>query len=273
MCFFSLQTLQCWQKDRAFHCQTPGKTQDLLRWVLLVISWCSPQTSSSRTSHGSSFFFWCSSCTEVVGKECPKVPKKGDAALYTKRGKTFDISSLFSGWRWKAGGTVDIRWIMISKGSAWGGHRAKSDTISITGRDEEKSAFPSPDYSFFTSIRAVLSSFFSGCCYSKSLGPKLWKINTLPLGNFPWQSCLWFPWAVGCGLRWHPSRWQWFGPPLLQLSSDCNATSSKPKDQQLLWKYSRWLQRTLDPASHSGQTPGIPEQPKQLLLTAEAVGT
>lgn len=114
---------------------------------------------------------------------------------------------------------------------------------------------------------------FLSCCDSKSLRRKLWKINTLPLRKFPWQSFLQFPCAVGRGLRWHPSWCQWCVPPLLQLSSDCSATSSKPKDQQLLWKCSHWLQRTLDPASQSGKTLDIPGQPKQPLLTAAAVGT
>lgn len=63
---------------------------------------------------------------------------------------------------------------MISKGSVWEGHRAKSDIISITERGEEEPTFPSSACSTSKNAGAVLS-FFSGCGYSKSLRPKLWK--------------------------------------------------------------------------------------------------
>lgn len=215
----------------------------------------------------------------MLGEEHPTVPKRADASLQAKRVEKIDISLFLGGWKWKATVTVDNRRITISKGSAWEGRRAKSDIISIIERDErdeEDPTFPSLAYSLFKKVEAILRfcfCFFFTIYSSKSLRLKFWKTNTLPLGKFPWQSFIWFPCVVGYGLRWHPSQWQSCGPPLLQLSSDCNATSSKPKAQQLPWKHSHWLQRILDPDSHSGQTLDIPGQPKQPLLTAAAVVT
>lgn len=48
---------------------------------------------------------------------------------------------------------------MISKGSVWEGHRAKSDIISITERGEEEPTFPSSACSTSKNAGAVLSFF------------------------------------------------------------------------------------------------------------------
>lgn len=93
------------------------------------------------------------------------------------------------------------------------------------------------------------------------------------LGNFQWQSFLQFLCAIGHSSEVTSILVAVLWPSPSPAWSDCNATSIRPKDRQLPWKCSLWLQRTLDPAWRSGQTPGIPGQPNQPSLTSAAAGT
>lgn len=236
-CFFNLQTAhQCWQKNCRLY---TDRTKDHLHWFLPVIFLFSPQRRSSGdvallagglyTRCLLHLFVQVFHLHRNIGWGAPTVPKI-DASLYiSKREEKFDISPLLRSWRWKAAVTVSSelwfqRKLMSTSQSKIRGyfhHRERWRATSIS--------FLS--FSFFKNEE--LFYFFPLVVVTVNLWDQKFEQNPLYLlgnldGNHSFSLLVLL--AV---VRWHPPWWQWCGTPLLHVTSDCKATSSKPKHQQL----------------------------------------